>query len=207
MRATLVISLPETIEWIPFTRRRTVAHPSPFIRPMHPKTGIRPVPEAISRILDSGWVAQLKIHGHRAQIHVPADRDEPIWVFNRHGAQHKKLMPEPMVAEIRRVFTPTTGWNVVDAEWIKGEDKLYVFDFLKRDGELLRKMPFPQRWQLLPRLYLSPHIQTLPLIRDLKGCLEALDERQPHIEGLVFKSLTSPGFADTSIIRCRRRPN
>lgn len=179
---------------------------SPFLRPIHPKTGIRPLPDAISRTLQSGWVAQLKIHGHRAQVHVPAEEAEPVVVYNRHGRHHKKRLPPEMEAEIRRVFTPTKGWNVIDGEWLKREDKLFVFDFLKREGELLRHLPFPDRWKLLPRLYLSPHVTTLPVIRDLEGCLAALEKakKEPHVEGLVFRSLTSPGFSDTSIIRCRK---
>lgn len=186
--------------------RRFPVSTSPYIRAPHPKSGIRPRAEAIQRILESGWVAQHKIHGHRVQIHVPADPKTPLRMLNRQGQTHRKAVPKPMEAEIRRLFQPTTGWNVVDGEWLKDEGKIYVFDFLRHEGEVLRRLTFPERYEKLPRLYLSPHLSTLPLIRDLKGCLDALESDKPWIEGLVFRSLTTPGFPDTSIIRCRKDP-
>ena len=188
-----------------FTRRISVAiHSSSFIKAMHPKTAIRPDPAAITRILAANWVGQLKIHGHRAQIHIPASVTEPVIVYNRHGKKHKKELPQPVEKELRRIFGPESGWNVLDAEWLKGDDKIYVFDFLKREGELLRRMTFPERWKNLPRNFISPFVSVLPLIRDLAGCLKALQSTEPSIEGLVFKSMGTPGFSDTSIVRCRK---
>jgi len=205
MGAIFPLGLPGIFEGSLFSRFKAMSRPaSPFLRPMHPKTGIRPRPDTIQRVLQSGWVAQLKIHGHRAQIHVSSNPSEPVLVYNRQGRFHKKVMPTEMVTEVRRIFSPKKGWTVIDAEWLKGEDKLYVFDIMKKEGELLRKFTFPERWKLLPRLYLSPHVMTLPLIKGLEECLEALKGSEPHIEGLIFKSLTTPGFSDTSIIRCRR---
>lgn len=178
---------------------------SAYIKAMHPKSGILPQPQAISRILAAGWVAQLKIHGHRCQIHVPADPKTPLVLFTRHGTLHKKIMPPKMVSEVRRLFTPEEGWNVIDTEWLKPEDKLFVFDFLKKDGKLLRDRTYPERWELLPRAYISRHVMTLPLLRDLTACLKVLSAPKPHMEGLVFKSLTRKGFHDSSIIRCRAK--
>lgn len=172
---------------------------------MHPKTEIRPDSGAIDRVLKAGWVGQLKIHGHRAQIHVPASADEAVIVYARAGHQHKKALTPSMEKEIRRLFTPELGWNVLDAEWLKPEEKIFVFDYLKKDGKLLRGLTYPERWAMLPRAYLSPHLQTLPLLKTLSKCLEALESREEHVEGLVFKSLNSTGFSDTSILRCRRR--
>jgi ATP-dependent DNA ligase len=174
-----------------------------FVRPIHPKTEIRPLPEAMSKFLAAGWVAQLKIHGHRAQIHISSDPKVAITVFNRHGQVHKKELPDGMVSELRRIFSPNIGWNIIDAEWIKTEDRLFVFDFLKQDGKLLRRLSFLERWKLLPRSYLSPHIQTLGVFTSLEECVTALKKTPEYIEGLVFKS-SSPGFEDSSIIRCRR---
>lgn len=187
-------------------RRSSVPSPSPYLRAPHPKSGIRPLPEAIQRILDAGWVAQLKVHGHRVQIHVPADASKPLRTLNRQGRSHRKVMPASMVSEVRRLFQPKNGWNVVDAEWLKDDGKIFLFDLLRHEGEVLRRLTFPERYELLPRLYLSPHLSTLPLIRDLKGCLEALKNDRPYIEGLVFRSLTTLGFGDTAIIRCRKSP-
>jgi ATP-dependent DNA ligase len=178
--------------------------PSLFIRPIHPKTEIRPTPEAIRKVLAAGWVGQLKIHGHRAQIHIPADPKEEILAYNRQGQLHKKEIPSSIQTELRRVFAPASAWNVIDSEWLKPEDKIYVFDFLKKEGESLHRLNFQDRWKLLPRAYLSPHLQTLPVLTTLAQCLEALGRPEETIEGLVFKS-PSPGFEDSSIVRCRRQ--
>ena len=170
---------------------------------MHPKSEIAPTEEAISRILALGWVGQMKIHGHRAQVHIPADETKPIVVYTRQGRQHSIEMPAPMVKELRRVFTPVKGYNVLDTEWLKPSKKLFVFDILKKEGEVLRGKTFSQRYALLPRAFISPSVSVLPLITDLSGCLKVLRSKGAHIEGLVFKSNRS-GFADTSIVRCRK---
>jgi ATP-dependent DNA ligase len=188
-----------------FRQGRALKAASAYIRSMHPKTSIRPSPEAVLRILAAGWVGQLKIHGHRAQLHVPADPQVPVLVYTRHGQPHRKALPPTMESEIRRLFQPKRGWNTIDGEWVKTEDKLFVFDFLKKEGKVLRTLTYPARWKLLPRLFLSPHIVTLPLLSDPDSCLKVLKGEAPQVEGLVFKSTTSKGFGDTSIIRCRIR--
>jgi ATP-dependent DNA ligase len=185
--------------------RKVHLRSSLFMRPMHPKTEIRPTAESIQKILDAGWVGQLKIHGHRAQIHIPSEESEEVFAYNRQGQLHKKVIPPVMLSELRRVFTPAHGWNVIDAEWIKSEEKLFIFDFLKKDGKSLGRLNFQDRWKMLPRAYLSPSMQTLPVLSSLAQCLNALAKPEAYIEGLVFKS-SSPGFEDTSIIRCRRSP-
>jgi ATP-dependent DNA ligase len=171
---------------------------------MHPKTEIRPERTAIKRILDQGWAGQLKIHGHRAQIHIPADAT-PVHVYNRQGQFHAKLLPESLVSELRRIFGPKDGWTVLDAEWLKGTDRLFVFDILKREGSILDSMTYSQRWDLLPRVYSSESIETLPLLRTVDKCMDALEQAagMEHVEGLVLRALNTSGFSDTSIIRCR----
>lgn len=186
-------------------RRRTVSRASVFIKAMHPKTEISPSQASVEKILRAGWAGQIKIHGHRAQIHLSADAaDEPI-AYNRQGRPHKKLLPDEIVAELRRILKPESGWTVVDAEWLKPEGKLYLFDVLKLNGESLRGLTYAERFQLLPRLYISPHVQTLPLLTSLEKCMEVLQSRDENVEGLVFKALHSKGFEDTSIVRCRKR--
>jgi hypothetical protein len=197
-------ALPGIYGHTPFTRK-VVLMPSSPIRAMHPKTEIRPDAASISKILGAGWVGQLKIHGHRAQIHVPAAATAPLIAYNRQGKPHKKFLSPAMSAELRRIYAPSKGWNVIDAEWLKPEDKLFVFDFLKRDDVILTRLSYPERYKLLPRAFISPRISTLPLLETLEECLRALQSEQGCVEGLVFKSRTSTGFGDTSIIRCRRR--
>lgn len=187
-----------------FTRKVILAT-SPYIRAMHPKTQIMPEPLSISRILKKGWVGQSKIHGHRAQIHISADPEDKILAYTRHGQYHKMAVPPAMAKELYRLFRPKKGWNVIDAEWLKPQKKLFVFDFLKQEGVTLRGMTYPERWALLPKNFISPCIQVLPLVKDLESCLKILSSQSSTIEGLVFKSGTSAGFSDNSIVRCRKR--
>jgi ATP-dependent DNA ligase len=171
---------------------------------MHPKAEISPTMASIQKILKAGWVGQMKLHGHRAQIHLPANRNDSPAVYNRQGRPHKRLLSEPMTQELYRVFKPEEGWTVIDAEWLKPENKLFVFDILKQDGKLLRGLTYLERWKLLPKLYISPHIQTLPILTTVEKCMAVLASPDDWVEGLVFKS-NSKGFEDTSIIRCRRK--
>lgn len=176
---------------------------SHFIKAMHPKTEISPSRPAIEKILKMGWVGQMKIHGHRAQIHLSLS-GEPL-AYNRQGKLHAKLLTKEIVKELRRIFDLTTEWTVIDAEWLKPENKLYIFDILKKDGKPLRALTYEERYKLLPRDYISPHVQTLPLITNLDKCMDVLARPEEYIEGLVFKSMTTKGFSDTSIVRCRKK--
>ena len=184
---------------------RLTMKPSLFIRPIHPKTEIRPTAAAIQKILAAGWIGQLKMNGHRAQIHISADPTQDILVYNRQGQIHKKILPPLLTTELRRLFQPTQHWTVIDGEWVKEDDHIYVFDCLKSAGELLNRLSYLERWRFLPRAYISPAIQTLGILISVDQCLAALGQSEKTIEGLVFKS-ASPGFSDSSIIRCRRRP-
>lgn len=195
--------MPSIFEPIIFSRR-TAVPASTYIRAMHPKTEIRPDPAAIKRVLEMGWAGQPKIHGHRAQFHISADPADEVLAYNRQGVFHKKEVPDDVAAELRRLFLPTSGWAVVDAEWLKPQNKVYVFDYLKKDGVILRGNTYQERYDLLPRLYISPIVETLPLLKTLDKCLATLEREEATLEGLVFKALDTPGFNDTSIIRCRK---
>jgi ATP-dependent DNA ligase len=194
--------LPGIFEQTIFSPWRQVAK-SVFIKAMHPKTEIQSSRTAIEKILKMGWVGQTKIHGHRAQIHLNPN-ENPI-AYNRQGKPHKKLLPPAIITELMRVIDLESDWTVVDAEWLKPENKLFIFDILKQNGKLLTRLNYSQRYKLLPRDYLSPHIQTLPLLLTVEKCMEVLAREEEHIEGLVFKSMSTKGFSDTSIVRCRKR--
>lgn len=178
---------------------------SVFIRAMHPKSEISPTLPAVSKILNAGWVGQMKIHGHRAQIHISADPAQEVVAYNRQGRPHKMLLPEKIAAELRRVLDLENGWTVIDAEWLKPKNKLFIFDILKSNDQLLRRMTYAERFALLPKSYISPYIKTLPLLTTPEKCMAVLATPDDYIEGLVFKSLSSRGFEDTSIVRCRKR--
>lgn len=176
---------------------------SAFIKAMHPKTEVSPTLPSVQKLLKSGWVGQMKIHGHRAQIHLNEGED-PI-VYNRQGKPHKKLLPPEIAEELFRILDLKRGWTVLDAEWLKPENKLFIFDILKSNDELLRKFTYEERYKLLPRSYISPYIQTLPVLTTVEKCMAVLETTEEYIEGLVFKSLKTKGFEDTSIVRCRKK--
>ena len=144
---------------------------SNYIRAMHPKTEIRPTRESIEKILKAGWIGQMKVHGHRAQVHLSVDpKKEPI-VYNRQGRPHKKLLPDTITGELRRIFDLETDWTVIDAEWLKPEGLLFIFDILKLDGKSLRPMSYAERFALLPKSYISPHVKLLPVLTTVSKCI------------------------------------
>lgn len=155
----------------------------------------------MKRVLDQGWAGQQKIHGHRAQIHLGPGQ---TIVYNRHGQLAARELDLELDHELRRVLGVTDEWVAVDAEWLKPEGKIFLFDYLKFSGVVLFGETYLERWQRLPRVYRSKHISTLKLLRTVKQCLTVYEQNVPHHEGLVFKSLNSSGFSDTSIIRCRK---
>ncbi len=200
-------SLPGIFEQTIFSPRRGLVSRSAYIKAMHPKTEISPTRAAVEKILAAGWIGQIKIHGHRAQVHLSADpNDDPI-VFNRQGKPHKKLLPDEISQELYRILQLKEGWTAIDAEWLKPEGRLYVFDVLKLDERNLRRLTYAERFALLPKSFISPQIKLLPLLTTAEKCIETLASREEHVEGLVFKSLTTRGFEDTSIVRCRKRPS
>lgn len=198
-------ALPGIFEETIFSSKWRVVTGSNFIRAMHPKTEISPTLPAVEKMLKAGWIGQMKVHGHRAQIHLPADETQEPVAYNRQGRPHKKLLPPEIIQELRRIFPVEKDWTVLDAEWLKPENKLFVFDILKENGKLLRGLTYHERWKILPKLYISPHIQTLPILTESQKCMDVLARTEEFVEGLVFKSLNSKGFEDTSVVRCRKK--
>lgn len=187
------------------TKRSAQPSSSPrFVRAMHPKRDVRPEPATLRMILSQGWWGQTKIHGHRAQVHISHELALPPIVYTRHGTRHRRPLSELMAKELRRIFGPSEGWTVLDAEWCKEEDRLYVFDVLRHNGTLLEDASYADRYAILPRLYKSPCIETLPILRTAAACVKVLMSSDPKVEGLVFKAASAPGFLDANIVRCRK---
>ena len=193
--------LPGIFEPTIFSPRRKQVPISSYIPAMHPKTEIAPTRASVEKTLKAGWLGQAKIHGHRAQIHLSATS---AIVYNRQGRTHAKALSPEIVAELRRLLPPREGFNVFDAEWLKPENKIYLFDLLKQDGRLLNRLTYRERHALLPRGFISPHVTTLPILTTVERCMETLASEDPLIEGLVFKA-DRKGFEDTSIVRCRKK--
>lgn len=202
MREQSNLGLPGLFEPFILSRPMTRA-PSHFIHSMHPKTEILPDPATIRRILDRGWWGQVKMNGHRAQFHISNDSQQEIISYNRTGGRHARPLPAEVSADLRRIFGSPDGWNAIDAEWVKAEQKIYVFDYLKFHGKILMTNTYEERHSMLPRLYKSEFIETLPVLTTVDQCLKVIDNPANRVEGLVFKSRHSVGFEDTSIIRCR----
>ena len=178
---------------------------SNFIKPIHPKSEILPTADAISTILDLGWVGQMKVHGHRAQIHMNADDSVPMICYTRQGRLHSRSIPLDAQKELRRIFAPQSGWTILDVEWLKSQDKFFVFDVLKWNDQSLSHESYHERYSRIPRNFLSPHIVLLPFLKDLDSCLKCLESSDLWVEGIVLKSLDSKGFLDSSVVKCRKR--
>lgn len=146
----------------------------------------------------------MKVHGHRAQIHIPADEKKPLLAYTRQGSPHKVKLPNIFCDELRRLFTPKSGYSVVDSEWLKGEERLFLFDCLKRNGEVLDNLSYAERYEFLPRVYKSTCVETLPVLKTLDSCLAVLERSEEWIEGLVFKAPHTIGLRDSAIVRCRK---
>ena len=117
--------LPEIFQSTLFSPKTKYRSMQPrFIRPIHPKTEIRPDPGSIQKILDARWIGQLKIDGHRAQIHISANPNEPIRAFTRQGTFHKHPLSPSICKDLRRLFMPKENWNVIDCEWVKASERL-----------------------------------------------------------------------------------
>ncbi len=177
---------------------------SRYIRAMHPRASVKSDDASLRKMLAAGWVAQRKVHGHRVQIHVSADPEQEVLLYNRLGNFHRKKLEPSIIGEIRRIFSPQEGVNVLDAEWLKPEGLIFVFDFLKSQSQLLNRMTFCERHELLPILYRSDCLQTLPVLKTFESCKAIIQSQDSHTEGLVFKSSTTRGFSDTSVLRCRK---
>lgn len=162
-------------------------------------------PLVFRRILDAGWWGQMKVQGHRVQIHISADPKQPCLAFTRLGKLHVRKLDPELEAELRRILTLKHSWSAIEAEWLKDEKKLFIFDYIKFNGEVLSACSYKQRYEMLPRIYQSPHVSTLPVLRTVTECMTVAKDASPHVEGLVFKSIDSIGFANHSMIRCRKQ--
>ena len=178
--------------------------PSLFIKSMHPKTQIRPDRASVAKVLALGWWGQKKVHGHRAQIHLGPKAEEQVLAYTRKGLLHTRPLPMGIVNELYRLFSPEDSWIAIDCEWVKPEEKLYLFDVLKWGGRTLSHLTYSERYELLPKVFKSESIETLPIYKTLSSCMSVLEGSCERVEGLVFKAPDTKGFFDTSIVRCRK---
>lgn len=174
-----------------------------FMKQQHPTSGIQPDAETIKRIMATGWVGQKKINGRCAQIHVAATGE--VIAYTRHGDRHTLPLSQSIQQKLVQHFAPSQGFNVIVGEWQPTIKMLFTFDTLAQEGERLDGLTFPERFKLLPRDFIDPEIQVLPLIKTLAAAMKVFESEDPYVEGMVFKSSTSKGWPDSAIIRCRRK--
>lgn len=164
-----------------------------YISTQHPKKSILFKPELVQKMLNMGWVAQPKYNGENVQVHVVGRN---IYAFSRHG-RSRKLSPE-IEEDILNNFSD--GF-VFEAEYRNKANKLCIFDCIKTSNDgLMSSVPYIDRHSKLP-LLATPNVLVVPVLSQI-GRMKYWYEH-PETEGLVFKS-GSPGFSNSSVIRCRR---
>jgi hypothetical protein len=177
--------------------------PSLFIRPVQARGEISIDAAKIRVLLESGWVGQIKTRGHYAQIHIPSSSGSEVVAYTRSGERHKKLLPQSLEGELRMRFAPASGWTVIDCEWIKTQNRLYVFDCLKLAGKMLAKKTFGERHALLESASNGLSIVLLPMLASVEECLSALETHNEAYEGLLFHKADVAGFDDSHLLRAR----
>lgn len=179
---------------------------SKFIKCQSPGGSVLPRADTIGRILSSGWVAQKKMDGARTQVHISSSGI--IDVYTRHGSLHTKDMPDNIKQLLRQHFSSKIGWNVLDCEWLRHQDKLYIFDIMKWGDVSFHTLTYEERYKILSsHAIITPEVSILPLYTSIDKCLAVLQEAMDDkfLEGLVFKAYTSTGWSDTGMVRCRKK--
>ena len=177
-----------------------------FMNAQHPGSGstLRPNDESVRKVIGYGWWGQKKINGFSWQAHISAQGE--LVCFTRHGGKHTRQLQTEIKDQILTHLTPATGWNVVVGEWQFTEKKMYLFDVLKLENESFQKMNYGERYKILKNdlFFLSPNIEFLPVYRTVKQCLGVLEKAKTDktLDGLVFKNPKTPGWQNTSIVRC-----
>jgi ATP-dependent DNA ligase len=172
-----------------------------YIRAAHPTSSISPKADAITRIMASGWVAQAKVNGRRAQIHVSPDGK--LKAYTRQGTLHTMALPLDTKQALVELLRSDAGDRVADAEWHTQTGRVFLFDLLADKGEVLSGLTYSQRNALLPLrtegpVDVLPYLTLCDAVAMASGAFDA-----KFIEGIVLKSPSSRGFADTTVIRCR----
>jgi ATP-dependent DNA ligase len=178
---------------------------SPFILAPHPKTSLVPsVAQYKTYIETLGWIAQPKINGNRIQVCIYPDGK--MLFFTRQGTIHTKPIDQQLKDKLLLHYKPNSDLTVIEGEWLPyGQQKIYLFDILKCEGQDLSGLTYLERYHLLCEAgsFIYPDFRILPIIRTVDKCVEVMEDNNIEIEGLVFKS-PYPYFRDSNIVRCRK---
>jgi ATP-dependent DNA ligase len=179
--------------------------PDGFIKCQHPNHAIAPERSAIERVLKMGWAGQLKMNGHRLQIHISPQRE--ITCYTRHGRLHTQKLSSELKFSFQD-YADSDGYLCLEGEWLKAENQVYLFDILRYKSDTLSFQTYAERHSLLKEVFhISPHIKFLRTYKKVDDCLKILESSDAKIEGLVFKSLNTKGWPDTAIVRCLKGIN
>lgn len=172
-----------------------------FIRPQHPKATLRPTLDSIKRVFALGWVAQAKMNGRRAQIHILPG--EACQAFTRQGRPHTLPLSDEVDALLHQWFCHGSI-TVLDAEWFPFENKLFIFDAITLDGKRLGNLTFVERHALIFKDFIHPRIKVLPILKTAKEAWALMEGDDNKVEGIVLRSTQSKGWDDSAIVRCRK---
>jgi len=174
-----------------------------FISLQHPKSGLDMTvdEERIKEILRLGWWGQKKINGFRCQTHITHKGE--MTFYTRQGQKHTRTVSNEIKSVLENLI-PANGINVFDAEWQFQQNKLYVFDMYRAEGQLLKLQTYAERYQTLRDEYafIGPHVEFLPVYKNFRHCMQVLNKNDDKVEGLVFKYPNDPGWSNTGIMRC-----
>lgn len=174
-----------------------------FVQAQHPKCSVEPTRASVEKMLGAGYLAQRKVNGSRAQIHISSSGQ--LVAFTRKGTKHTKGFSMATTEHLITNFRPEKGWTILDAEWQKQEDKVYLFDLIQAGEAMFSGKNFEERYTLLrDQFTLGPGVGFLVLLKDVASCMAMLTDPSPFTEGLVWRLVKDPGFHDASIIRCRK---
>jgi ATP-dependent DNA ligase len=174
-----------------------------FIQSQHPKNGITPEAEHIRGFLELNWIGQAKMNGHRLQIHISPKGQ--MTCFTRQGNLHTKKLSTELEASFLQ-YADKDGILVLDCEWIKSLDQVWLFDVLKYQGRTMMFSSYKERYGILKSIYaIAANIKLSRVLKKEKDCLKVLADPNEIIEGLVLKAWETKGWPDTAIVRCLKQ--
>jgi ATP-dependent DNA ligase len=190
-----------------YLKRKLMQQPHAFIKNHHPCANLKPTLANFINYLSKDWIAQAKINGRRLQVHINADENVDLIFYTRHGTLHTTKIDNDIIEFFKKHYKPTKGWNVIEGELILKPQMVYLFDFIMHEDITLNNMFYLERYKLLNEFRHADNfclkVGTLEIITDANFCWSVMNNGNKYVEGLVFKS-PSAGFADTTIIRCKK---
>lgn len=150
------------------------------------------IDEVVALVENDHWIAQQKMDGARAIVHVTSDGID----FYQRGA--KPLVMSACAVwfdELREQISALNLWpdTILDCELVHQEGMLWIFDLIRENGKDLAKVGYAlRRFQLENLIGLpKPEIRMVGLLPEAAGTIEKGELLQKVIikgcEGVVFK--------------------